>query len=236
MLTNRKPEHRKGKIQLIDATEWYTLLRKNLGSKNRELGPDDIQKVVRAFLDFEDAARDGEHSKVFANEEFGYYKVQVERPLRLAGLDPNTTYTAAQLSKLLKDGAERDPNAAPAITKVYPKGTAADPYLGRFEAQVKGERRVVSYASDTDLRDNEQIPLLEPPRECRNGIEAFIQREVLPYAPDAWIDEAKTKIGYEISFAKHFYKPVPLRTLDEIRADIRALEAESNNLLAEIAY
>jgi type I restriction enzyme M protein len=235
VLTNRKPDHRKGKIQLIDATDWHTPLRKNLGSKNRELGPDDIQRVIRAFLDFEGSSENGEHSRVFTNDEFGYYKVVVERPLRLAGVDPNQTYSAAQLNKLIKDGAQRDPSAAPVIAKVHPRGTAADPYLGRFEAKIKSETRVVSYAPDSDLRDSEQIPLLEPAGEYRDGVEAFIRREVLPYAPDAWVDDSKTKVGYEISFTKHFYKPTPLRTLDEIRADIRALEAESENLLAEIA-
>ena len=135
----------------------------------------------------------------------------------------------------IKDGAQRDPSAAPAIARVYPRSTAADPYLGRFEAQIKGEARVVSYAPDSDLRDSEQVPLLEPAGEHRDGVEAFIRREVLPYAPDAWVDVSKAKIGYEISFTKHFYKPAPLRTLDEIRADIRALESESGNLLAEIA-
>ncbi len=61
-----------------------------------------------------------------------------------------------------------------------------------------------------------------------------LSESALPYVPDAWVDESKTKIGYEISFTRHFYKPTPLRTLDEIRADIRALEAETENLLAEI--
>ncbi|MFH8438318.1 N-6 DNA methylase [Streptomyces sp. NPDC018007] len=236
VLTNRKPEHRKGKVQLIDATEWYTPLRKNLGNKNRELGPDDIERIVRTFLDFEDAGDDGDRSKVFVNAEFGYSKVQVERPLRLAGLDPNTIYSTAQVNKLLKDGAKRDPSAAPVVTKVHPKGTEPDPFVGLFEIQFRGTAHVVSFASDSQLRDNEQVPLLEPAGECRDAIEAFIRREVLPYAPDAWVDESKTKIGYEISFTKHFYKPTPLRTLDEIRADIRALEAESDNLIAEIAH
>jgi type I restriction enzyme M protein len=236
VLANRKPEHRKGKVQLIDATEWFTPLRKNLGNKNRELGPDDIDRVVRTFLDFEGAAEDGNRSKVLANEEFGYWKVQVERPLRLAGIDPNMIYTTAQVNKLLKDGAERDPNAAPVITKVHPRGTTPDPYIGRFETGFRGESHVVSYTPDSQLRDTEQIPLLEPAEEWRDGIEAFIRREVLPFAADGWVDESKTKIGYEISFTKQFYKPAPLRTLDEIRADIRALEAESENLIAEIAY
>ena len=234
VLTNRKPEHRKGKVQLIDATEWYTPLRKNLGNKNRELGPDDVERVIEAFLNFERA--DDDRSKVFANAEFGYSKVQVERPLRLAGLDPNTIYSAAQVNKLLKEGAKRDPNAGPVISKVHTKGTAADPFLGLFETEFRGATRVVSYVPDARLRDTEQIPLLEPAGEWRDGTEAFFRREVLPYTLDAWLDGAKTKIGYEISFAKHFYKSAQLRTLDEIRADIRVLEAESDNLIAEIAH
>ena len=94
--------------------------------------------------------------------------------------------------------------------------------------------RVVEYERDTELSDTEQIPLTEPAGEYPSGIEAFFRREVLPYAPDAWIDESKTKIGYEVSFTRHFYKPTPMRTLDEIRADIRALEAETEDLLSEI--
>jgi Type I restriction-modification system methyltransferase subunit len=235
VLTNRKPDHRKGKVQLIDATEWYTPLRKNLGKKNCELGADDVQRIMRAYADFDEANDNGDRSKIFVNAEFGYYKVQVERPLRLAGIDSNTIYGAAQISRLLKDGVERDPNAAPVITKVHPKGTEPNPIHGLFEAEFRGVSRVVSYAPDPQLRDNEQIPLLEPAGECRDGIEAYLCREVLMSAPDAWVDESKTKIGYEISFTKHFYQPASVRTLDEIRADIRALEAESDTLMAEIA-
>jgi hypothetical protein len=94
---------------------------------------------------------------------------------------------------------------------------------------VNGRACVVEYEPDTNLRDTEQIPLLED-----GGIEAFFRREVLPYVPDAWIDEGKTQIGYEISFTKHFYKPEPLRTLEEIRADILALERETDGLLEAI--
>lgn len=241
VLTNRKPAHRKGKVQLIDATDWYTPLRKNLGSKNRELGPADIERVVTTFLDFDKAEVDGDRSKVFGNEDFGYHKVQVERPLRLTGFDPETAYPAAKISAALRDGelnghdVRRDPQAPPVIMKIHPKGTVADPHVGLFETTIKGETRVVSYAPDSQLRDYEQIPLLEPAGEWRDGIEAFIRREVLPYTDDAWVDTTKTKIGYEISFTKHFYKPAPLRTLDEIRADIRALEAEADTLIAEIA-
>ena len=237
VLTNRKPEHRKGKVQLIDASGWFTPLRKNLGKKNCELSPADIDRIVGTFLAFDgadDAAHAASgHSKVFDNAEFGYSKVVVERPLRLAGVDAGRLYSIAEIRKL-RDAAERDETAPPIIKKVHKIGVAADPLLGRFEAEVNGKTRVVEYEPDTDLRDSEQIPLTEPAGEWRDGVEAFICREVLPYVPDAWVDDTKTKIGYEISFTRHFYQPVPLRTLDEIRADIRALEAETDTLLSDI--
>ena len=88
---------------------------------------------------------------------------------------------------------------------------------------------IVEYEPDPELRDTEQVPLLED-----GGIEAFFRREVLPHVPDAWIDESATKIGYEISFTRYFYKPQPLRTLEEIRADIEALEKETEGLLGQI--
>jgi type I restriction enzyme M protein len=232
VLTNRKPPQRKGKVQLVDATAWFTPLRRNLGKKNCELSPADIDRVVRTFLNF-DEAEATEQSKVFDNADFGYYKVQVERPLRLAGAEAGRVYRAAEI-KALKETAERDESVPPIIKKLHKLGTRANPLLGRFEAEVDGKIRVVEYEPDSELRDNEQVPLTEPRGEWGDGIEAFIHREVLPYAPDAWIDESKTKIGYEISFTRHFYKPIPLRTLDEIRADIRGLEAETEDLLAEI--
>jgi len=232
VLSNRKPEHRRGKVQLIDAAHRFTPLRKNLGKKSCELSAADIERIVATFLAF-DGADDDEHSKVFENAEFGYHRVTVERPLRLTGVEGGRAYAAAEIRKL-KETAERDEDAPPVIKKVHKAGTLADPLLGRFEATVGGKVRVVEYESDTDLRDTEQVPLVEPTGEWRDGIEAFIQREVLPYASDAWVDETKTKTGYEISFTKHFYKPTPLRTLDEIRADIRALEAETEDSLSEI--
>lgn len=231
VLTNRKPEHRKGKVQLVDASGWSTPLRKNLGKKNCELSPADIDRVIATFIDFEES----EQSKIFDGREFGYSKVQVERPLRLGGVEADKIWTAAQVTKAIKDGASRDPQAQPLVRTVLPMGTTPDPYLGRFEVTFRGEPRVVEYHPDAELRDHEQVPLLEPASDWRDGIEAFVRREVLPYADDAWVDESKTKIGYEISFTKHFYRPAPLRTLDEIRADIRALEVESENLFAEIA-
>ena len=116
------------------------------------------------------------------------------------------------------------------LKKVHRAGSVEpDALHGLFEVTLDGAARVVEYEPDSDLRDTEQVPLLED-----GGIEAFIRREVLPYAPDAWFDASSVKIGYEISFTRHFYKPEPLRSLDEIRAEILALEHETDGLLAEI--
>jgi type I restriction enzyme M protein len=233
VLTNRKPAQRIGKLQLIDATERFTPLRKNLGEKNCELSADDINAIMRAFLAFE---ADTEHSKVFDNAEFGYSKVVVERPLRLAGVAGSKSgraYLASEI-RALKLANEREESAEPIIKRIHRPATASDPIHGLFEAVIDGKRRVVEYEPDPELRDTEQIPLTEPTGEWADGVEAFIRREVLPYAQDAWADETKTKIGYDISFTRHFYKPTPLRALDEIRADIRALQEETEDLLAEI--
>lgn len=115
------------------------------------------------------------------------------------------------------------------IKKIHKKGTTADPLRGLFAVTIAGKPAVVEYEPDPDLRDTEQIPLLED-----GGIEAFLQREVLPHAPDAWYVAESVKTGYEISFTRYFYKPQPLRTLAEIRADILALEKETEGLLGEI--
>ncbi|HGO6706840.1 TPA: SAM-dependent DNA methyltransferase, partial [Legionella pneumophila] len=104
-----------------------------------------------------------------------------------------------------------------------------DPINGFFERSINSKSVVVEYEADTNLRDSEQVPLLED-----GGIAAFFEREVLPYTPDSWIDTSKTMIGYEISFTKYFYKPAPMRTLEEIKSDIYALEKETEGLLKDI--
>lgn len=278
VLGNRKPEHRQGKVQLIDATQWYKPLRKNLGKKNCELSDEDIKKICDTFLSFEGS----EQSKIFPNAAFGYWKVTVERPLRLTvdlgvksrdafrkscgeageeqlaglidkaadklGAGPHNDFnvlvsaletlasasgvklTAKRLKLLQNSLAQRDESAERVIKKVHRSGkTGADPLRGLFEATLNGKHVVVEYEPDTELRDTEQIPLLE-----EGGIESFIRREVLPHAPDAWIDESSVKVGYEISFTRYFYKPQPMRSLEDIRADILELEKETDGLLAEI--
>ncbi|MCL4687194.1 MAG: type I restriction-modification system subunit M [Burkholderiales bacterium] len=224
VLTNRKPAHRQGKVQLIDATQWFKPLRKNLGKKNCELSDDDIARICEAFLKFEET----EQSKLFPNAAFGYWKVTVERPLRVKGIDPERAYTPKEI-KALKETAERTDDAPLVIKKIHKKGTAADPLRGLFETTIGGKPAVVEYEPDSDLRDTEQVPLLED-----GGIEAFLRREVLPHAKDAWYVPDSVKTGYEISFTRYFYKPQPLRTLEEIRADILALEKETEGLLSEI--
>ena len=224
VLTNRKPEHRKGKVQLIDATGWYQPLRKNLGKKNCELSETDITRVCDTVLEFKET----EQSRIFDNAAFGYWKVTVERPLRIESADPDRAYKAGEI-KQLKENGQRSDTAPPVIRKIHKRGTEANPLKGRFEATVKGRPVVVEYEPDTDLRDTEQISL-----QGEGGIEDFLRREVLLYAPGAWYQLDSVKVGYEISFTRYFYKPQPLRTLEEIRADILVLEKETEGLLDEI--
>ena len=178
VLSNRKPRHRQGKVQLIDATQWYRPLRKNLGSKNCELSDDDIRRICDAFLAFEET----EQSKIFPNEAFGYWKVTVERPLRLNGIDPERVYKAAEIKALKAsprhrsgDNVERSETAPPVIKKVHKRGVEPDPLRGLFPDTVNGRPAVVEYEPDSDLRDTEQIPLLE-----EGGIESFIRRRGCP--------------------------------------------------------
>jgi type I restriction enzyme M protein len=224
VLTNRKPAHRKGKVQLIDATPWFRPLRKNLGKKNCELSEDDIACICDEFLKFEET----EQSKIFDNAEFGYWKVTVERPLRVLSIDPDRAYAPKEI-KALKDNGGLGEGGAPVIRRIHKGDKAADPLHGRFSALMGDRTCVVEYEPDSDLRDTETVPLTEP-----GGIEAFIRREVLPHAADAWIDEAKTTIGYEISFSRYFYKPEPVRSLAEIRAEILAVEGETEGLMAAV--
>ncbi len=175
-------------MQLIDATGWNKPLRKNLGKKNCELSEDDIELVTRTLVDF----KESEQSKIFDNAAFGYWKVTVERPLRIRGIDPERAYSPKEIKELrAKQGVDAD--APPVIRKIH-KGGAPDPLRGFFQATIMGKRCIVEYEPDADLRDSEQVPLAEV-----GGVEVFIKREVLPYAPDAWVDEEATKIGYEIS-------------------------------------
>ena len=278
VLSNRKAERRRGQVQLIDATQWFEPRRKNLGKKNCDLSEGNIQSILDAFLAFEPT----EQSRIFDNAEFGYWKVTVERPLRLSvdlsharrdqfreacllvdevpianvvdrvaqviGEGPHSDFndfrdhieadadqhgvklTAKRVKLLQTTLAERDETAERVIRRIYKPGKAeADPLRGLFQDTVGGKSVVLEYETDTDLRDTETVPFKEP-----GGVEEFFRREVLPHATDAWVDEAKTSVGYEISFSRYFYKAKPLRQLDAIRADIVALERETDGLMVDI--
>jgi type I restriction enzyme M protein len=159
-------------------------------------------------------------------EDHNVFLKQVDAALAKLGLKPG----AAELKLIVSAVSWRVEDAARVIRKVHKPGKSQpDPLRGLFEEKIDGRTCVVEYEPDSELRDFEQIPLLED-----GGIEAFIRREVLPYTPDAWLVDADTKIGYEVSFTRHFYQPPKLRTLAEISADIRALEQETEGLLSEI--
>uniref|UniRef100_UPI00374CE298 HsdM family class I SAM-dependent methyltransferase n=1 Tax=Rhodoferax sp. TaxID=50421 RepID=UPI00374CE298 len=343
VLSNRKPVHRQGQVQLIDASHWFKPLRKNLGKKNCELAPDDIARITQTFLDFKETPE----SKLFPNAALGYWKVTVERPLRLHSqlslnaiaalrfargdedlrsalfdefdnalftrfdrvavavekrlfewgaddseddsddeegaraknglpekkkkklLDPKswerdgrlfeaathmrtalgdqlfenhnifrdqvaawlkkaqTKLPAPDLKLILKAVSWRVETAPPVRAKVHKPGKVkADALHGLYDTPVDGKPAVVEYEADADLRDTEHVPLMED-----GGIAAFIRREVLPYTPDAWVKLDAAKIGFEVSFTRHFYKPQPLRSLADIRADILAIEEEAGGLL-----
>jgi type I restriction enzyme M protein len=331
VLANKKAEHRKGKVQLIDASKWFTPLRKNLGDKNCELSVADLERIMDAYTAFVET----DESRIFPNEAFGYRKVKVERPLRLRSQlsdeliarlrwasgdeqlrreihalvgeevftdfskveakvkehlegsehdEESTSVSAKVLKRLmnakkwardyrlcglaqrlaaelgtkqfddhndfiekvdvaLKSWGEKlaagdrrallrgvswaDQDAPKVVKKVSkPEKVKANPLGGLFEVEIAGKTMTVEYEADSELSDFEQVPLLEA-----GGVDAFITREVLPYAPDAWVDRGSEKIGYEISFTKVFYKPVQLRSLADIEADIKRVMHESDGLV-----
>jgi type I restriction enzyme M protein len=223
LISNRKTPERKGKIQLIDATGMFVPLRKNLGKKNCEISEEQVSKITDLIVH----PVETEESKIFPNQTFGYYKLTVERPLKLTGIDPDKIYSSKEIKEMVAAGRSNE-DGIPVIKKIHKHGIP-DPLHGLFEKMIDGKTAVVEYEPDPGLRDTEQVPLPE-----EGGIEAFFKREVLPYAPGAWIDNSKTQTGYEISFTRYFYKPVQMRTLEEIVADIKKIETETDGLLTEI--
>ena len=195
IVTNHKPDERKGKIQLINATgkkeeengtqnRFWTKMPRSLGNKRKMISSDQIDFITNIYGDFEE----GEFSKIYPNEFFAYWRITVERPLK----DEN----------------------------------------GKIVTDKKGNPK-----PDTNLRDYENIPFLrydENKELAPQTIEEYFEREVLPHVPDAWIDESKTKVGYEINFTKYFYEFKPLRPLEEIRKDILELESETDGLLKKV--
>ncbi|MEI2820968.1 MAG: N-6 DNA methylase [Marmoricola sp.] len=235
VLTNRKEERRKGKVQLINATEWFTPLRKNLGEKGVELWAGDIEKVLKTVEAFDERRRPGSLQGVRQRRLRLLQDRRRTTASHRRGLTLDRVYKAAEIKELKANGERSRRCAAD-----HQEGAAA-------QRSRRPAARACSRRPSTAKRGwscTSRTPTCATASRSRStslrarhpdGIDAFMAREVLPYAPDAWVDEGKTKIGYEISFTRHFYKPAPMRTLAEIQADIRALEAETDNLIAEIA-
>ena len=233
VLSNKKDERRKGKIQLIDATAMKSPLRKNMGKKNCEFTHDIRKEIIRIFLDMEDS----EVSMIFDNNAFAYWNVTVERPLRLR-VFPERTIPANTFKKADEYETVTTAIAKASATAPLDDWTAFAKATKLKKAQLnkvrpfiteKDATAVATDEPDTDLRDTENIPFT-----YEGGIEAFMQNEVLTYAPDAYIDEKKTQIGYEISFTKYFYKPVELREMSDIIESLNSLEKEADGMMADI--
>lgn len=270
VLSNRKPEHRRCLVQLIDATAIWTAMRKSMGDKRREISPDQIAEIYRLYTDF----KPNERCKIFAATDFGYRKVTIERPLRL-----NFEATPGRLQRLTeqpafaglaqsrkKDPAEKASEEAAGrarqaqilaqlarlpqtrFTDRPAFESALDALGARFETPIRkailtalserDETAAICYTKDgspepdPDLRDTENVPLGE-------DIETYFAREVAPHLPDAWInttlrdplDGGVGRVGYEINFNRYFYTYQPPRSLEEIEAEILALQTEISQLL-----
>lgn len=234
ILSNRKEERRKGKIQLIDATKMKSPLRKNMGKKNCEFTPEIRAEILRIFMEMEES----EVSKIFDNDEFAYWSVTVERPLRLRVCPekeiPADTFKKAEELEAVKKAIAGVPADTPlddwtafaAATKL--KATQLKK-IRPFITVTDANAHPVSGEADTSLRDTEIVPFT-----YEGGIDAFMKNEVLTYAPDAYIDEKKTQIGYEISFTKYFYQPVQLREMADILAELNELEKQADGMMASI--
>ena len=253
ILTNRKDPEREGTVQLIDAREFYGKLRKGLGSKRNELTPADIERIVTLYSGF----TDGEHSKIFRNEDFLYRTITVERPLKLRWqATPDAieqVFEAKPVQKLTDDDAaslraalgglgddavwtNRDQFHKALKTATAAQGLKlAAPLLKAVTAALGVQDDTADVCTDasgkpepdTSLRDTENVP-------WDQDLDEYLKLEVLPYAADAWIDHSKTKQGAEIPFTRHFYKYVPPRSLEEIDRDLEAVMNDLRAMLTEV--
>ena len=275
VVTNRKPRSRMGKVQLIDATRCFVKMRKSLGNKRNEIGdgtggkPNQTDEITRIYGDFEEA----DLSRIFDNEDFGYWRITVERPLRLnfsfaperierlkatiafQNLAASKKHTAKARNKEIEAGRKIQEEILVLLDdmdgeRIYRNrdefGKVLEKLLKGFLKMPASFWKVLRDAlsepdetadictdakgnpePDPGLRDYENVPL-------KDDIHAYFEREVLPHVPDAWVDEDKTKKGYEIPFTRHFYKYTPLRPLEEIQAEITALEREIQGMLKEV--
>ncbi len=269
IVTNNKAKERKGKVQLIDAREFFENMRKSLGNKRHYITEKQIEEIVDIYKSFKESDR----SKIFENEDFGYHKVTVERPLQLnfqasdkhiellkeeqvfLKLTESKKKKKDEQFKEIEEGKRKQGKIIKALKSI---GNTLYKNKDKFESVLdnvfkehkidvdkslkKAILKALSEHDETadiicdkngnpepnpDLRDYENVLLKE-------DIYEYFKREVKPHLPDAWIDEKKTKVGYEISFTKYFYKYKPLRPLDEITGDIKTLEEDTRRLMEEV--
>jgi len=271
IVTNRKEQHRKGKIQLVNGTTFFKKMRKSLGNKRNEVCDEQRDQITKLYGDY----KENDFVRIFDNTDFGYRRITVERPLqlnfaityeRLARVKEGSKFSELAVSKKRKDAKEiADEEASgkrqqdailtvlqslkemglvknrESFSKIL-KNAFKEANLAISTPLFKEILDSLSESDDTadvcldskgnpepdpELRDYENVPLKEDVTE-------YMKREVLPHVPDAWVDESKTKIGYEINFNRYFYKYVPPRPLEEIEADLRKIEAEIEILLKEV--
>jgi type I restriction enzyme M protein len=251
VVTNRKRPERQGIVQLIDARELYAKMRKSLGNKRNELLPKHIAEILNIY----ESCANGERSRVLSNEAFGYRKVTIERPLRVRYEVTEAMLSAVADSKPVKALAESEAvtlldGLRSLVGESYVTGSemesAFKPTFAKLAKAPAPLRKAVLAASmvrhpdaeplrgakgalepDPELRDTENVPLTEDVAE-------FISREVIPFAPDAWVDQSKTRLGFEIPFTRHFYKYMPPRPLEDIDADIKVSQQRILTLLSKV--
>lgn len=288
IVTNAKATARKGKIQLINGIHYYKKMSRSLGNKRNVIGdgvevmPDQIAEITQIYGDFQQdgtrrltvngsgAEKEVVVSKIFDNADFGYWRITVERPLRLnfqasaerlARLESESAFVNLAVSKKRGGAALEEIEEGKALQesiklalgtlggKIYQDRAKFDKVLTKALKALKISapvRKAIMNAlaerdetaeicrdrdgnpePDTDLRDYENVPL-------KDDIESYMRREVLPHVPDAWVDESKTRIGYEVPFTRHFYEYVPPRPLEEIEREIKELEDEIRGMLEEV--
>ncbi len=271
IVTNRKEKHRRGKLQLVDATSFFKKMRKSLGNKRNEVCDPQRDEITRLYGEF----KEGEHVRIFDNNDFGFRRTTVERPLRLNfAVDQariRQLTEAPAFTKLAESRKRKDVKAAEkevaegrklqaailsALDRLAAKGVvkSRDAFAEMLKDAFKATRLKISTTlfkailmllaerdetadvctdakdnpePDPELRDYENVPLKE-------DVDTYMEREVLPHLPDAWVDESKTKIGYEINFNRYFYKYTPPRPLPEIETDLKRIEKEVAEMLAEV--
>ena len=259
ILDNDKPAERQGTVQLIDGSGLWHKMRKSLGSKRKRLDRRDIDTILAAHADHTDAA-DSDLSKIFDNDDFGYRTITVERPLRLNfQTSPERierVFAEKVIEKTMTDAGREDlrsvlesMDAATLWKDRDAFNKALGKELGNTGVRLSAPQRKAVLAGlserdqnaeicvdgkgnpepDPQLRDTENVPLKE-------DIHEYFAREVTPHVPDAWIDETKTKTGYEIPFTRHFYKYVPPRPLAEIDADVERVIADIQALFAKVEH